>query len=279
MKNSLANKYIKEKIRIALNEDFGASGDITSKTLISKRSTLKASIHVKESAILCGTKFAYQTFKMLDNSIKIKMLKEDGSKVIKGDKIITVSGSAESILSAERTALNFLGLMSGIASKTRKYVDIARTYGVKIYSTRKTIPGIREMQKYALTVGGAYVNRSSLSDFYFIKDNHLSDEDNLIDKIKKIRRSKLKKKITVEVDTIKQLQEILDQKIDIVLLDNMTEKEILRCLKMVGNRFLCEASGNINLKNLKSYAKTRVDRISTGQITHSIENIDFGLEI
>ena len=279
MKNSLANKYIKEKIRIALNEDFGASGDITSKTLISKRSTLKASIHVKESAILCGTKFAYQTFKMLDNSIKIKMLKEDGSKVIKGDKIITVSGSAESILSAERTALNFLGLMSGIASKTRKYVDIAKTYGVKIYSTRKTIPGIREMQKYALTVGGAYVNRSSLSDFYFIKDNHLNDEDNLIDKIKKIRRSKLKKKITVEVDTIKQLQEILDQKIDIVLLDNMTEKEILRCLKMVDNRFLCEASGNINLKNLKSYAKTRVNRISTGQITHSIENIDFGLEI
>ena len=279
MKNSLANKYIKEKIRIALNEDFGASGDITSKTLISKRSTLKASIHVKESAILCGTKFAYQTFKMLDNSIKIKMLKEDGSKVIKGDKIITVSGSAESILSAERTALNFLGLMSGIASKTRKYVDIAKTYGVKIYSTRKTIPGIREMQKYALTVGGAYVNRSSLSDFYFIKDNHLSDEDNLIDKIKKIRRSKLKKKITVEVDTIKQLQEILDQEIDIVLLDNMTEKEILKCLKMVDNRFLCEASGNINLKNLKSYAKTRVNRISTGQITHSIENIDFGLEI
>ena len=279
MKNSLANKYIKEKIRIALNEDFGASGDITSKTLISKRSTLKASIHVKESAILCGTKFAYQTFKMLDNSIKIKMLKEDGSKVIKGDKIITVSGSAESILSAERTALNFLGLMSGIASKTRKYVDIAKTYGVKIYSTRKTIPGIREMQKYALTVGGAHVNRSSLSDFYFIKDNHLSDEDNLIDKIKKIRRSKLKKKITVEIDTIKQLQEILDQKIDIVLLDNMTEKEILRCLKMVDNRFLCEASGNINLKNLKSYAKTRVNRISTGQITHSIENIDFGLEI
>ena len=279
MKNSLANKYIKEKIRIALNEDFGASGDITSKTLISKRSTLKASIHVKESAILCGTKFAYQTFKMLDNSIKIKMLKEDGSKVIKGDKIITVSGSAESILSAERTALNFLGLMSGIASKTRKYVDIAKTYGVKIYSTRKTIPGIREMQKYALTVGGAYVNRSSLSDFYFIKDNHLSDEDNLIENIKKIKRSKLKKKITVEVDTIKQLQEILDQKIDIVLLDNMTEKEILRCLKMVDNRFLCEASGNINLKNLKSYAKTRVNRISTGQITHSIENIDFGLEI
>ena len=279
MKNSLANKYIKEKIRVALNEDFGASGDITSKTLISKKSTLKASIYVKESAILCGTEFAYQTFKMLDNSIKIKMLKEDGSKVIKGDKIITVSGSAESILAAERTALNFLGLMSGIASKTRKYVDIAKTYGVKIYSTRKTIPGIREMQKYALTVGGAYVNRSSLSDFYFIKDNHLSDEDNLIDKIKKIRRSKLKKKITVEVDTIKQLQEILDQKIDIVLLDNMTEKEILRCLKMVDNRFLCEASGNINLKNLKSYAKTRVNRISTGQITHSIENIDFGLEI
>ena len=279
MKNSLANKYIKEKIRIALNEDFGTSGDITSKTLISKKSTLKASIYVKESAILCGTEFAYQTFKMLNNSIKIKTLREDGSKVIKGDKIITVSGSTESILAAERTALNFLGLMSGIASKTRKYVDIAKTYGVKIYSTRKTIPGIREMQKYALTVGGAHINRSSLSDFYFIKDNHLSDGDNLIENIKKIKRSKLKKKITVEVDTIKQLQEILDQKIDVVLLDNMTEKQILRCLKMVDNRFLCEASGNINLKNLKSYAKTKVNRISTGQITHSIENIDFGLEI
>ena len=129
------------------------------------------------------------------------------------------------------------------------------------------------------TIGGAHVNRASLSDFYFIKDNHLGNKEGLVENIKKIKKSKLKKKITVEIDTIKQLNKILNQEIDIVLLDNMTEKQISQCLKIVKKRFLCEASGNINLKNIKSYAKTKVDRISIGQLTHSIENVDFGLEI
>ena len=279
MKNLLAKKDIKEKIKIALKEDFGRYGDITSKVLISKKTKLKASIFAKENAIVCGTEFAVQTFKALNSKIKIKVLKKDGSKVVKGNKIIDVNGDAQSILIAERTALNFLGFMSGIATKTRKFVDIAAPYGVKIYSTRKTIAGVRQIQKYALTIGGAHVNRASLSDFYFIKDNHLGNKEGIVENIKKIKKSKLKRKITVEIDTIKQLKKILNQKIDIVLLDNMSEKQISQCLKIVKKKFLCEASGNINLKNIKSYAKTKVDRISIGQLTHSIENVDFGLEI
>ena len=274
MKNLLAKKDIKKKIKIALKEDFGKYGDITSKVLISKKTKLKASIVAKENAIVCGTEFAVQTFKALNSKIKIKVLKKDGSKVVKGNKFIDVNGDAQSILIAERTALNFLGFMSGIATKTTKFVEIAAPYGVKIYSTRKTIAGMRQVQKYALKIGGAHENRTSLADFYFIKD-----KEGLVENIKKIKKSKLKRKITVEIDTIKQLKKILNQKIDIVLLDNMSEKQISQCLKIVKNKFLCEASGNINLKNIKSYAKTKVDRISIGQLTHSIENVDFGLEI
>ena len=148
MKNLLAKKDIKKKIKIALKEDFGKYGDITSKVLISKKTKLKASIVAKENAIVCGTEFAVQTFKALNSKIKIKVLKKDGSKVVKGNKIIDVNGDAQSILIAERTALNFLGFMSGIATKTRKFVDIAAPYGVKIYSTRKTIAGMRQIQKY-----------------------------------------------------------------------------------------------------------------------------------
>mgnify|MGYP003297673776 CR=1 FL=1 len=159
MKNLLAKKDIKKKIKIALKEDFGKYGDITSKVLISKKTKLKASIVAKENAIVCGTEFAVQTFKALNSKIKIKVLKKDGSKVVKGNKIIDVNGDAQSILIAERTALNFLGFMSGIATKTRKFVDIAAPYGVKIYSTRKTIAGMRQVQKYAY---GGIVNKPTL---------------------------------------------------------------------------------------------------------------------
>ena len=168
MKNLLAKKDIKEKVKIALKEDFGRYGDITSKILISKKTKLKASIVAKENAIVCGTEFAVQTFKALNSKIKIKVLKKDGSKVVKGNKIIDINGDAQSILIAERTALNFLGFMSGIATKTRKFVDIAAPYGVKIYSTRKTIAGLRQVQKYALTIGGAHVNSNYNSSHYLI---------------------------------------------------------------------------------------------------------------
>ena len=153
----LTKKYINQLILTALLEDMGREGDITSKVLIPKSSISKATIVVKERAVICGVKFAEQTFKKLDKSLKIKILKKDGELVSKGEKIITILGKTQNILTAERTALNFLGLMSGIASKAKKFSDIANPYGSKIYSTRKTIAGIRKLEKYALTIGGAYI--------------------------------------------------------------------------------------------------------------------------
>ncbi len=275
----LARNYIKKQVRIALQEDLGKAGDITSKALIQKDSQSIAIIKAKESAVLCGVDLAVTTFKTIDNKIKIISKKNDGKKIKKGSIILKIKGNTRSILIAERTALNFLGLMSGIATKSKIYSDIARPHGVKIYSTRKTIAGIRDLEKYALTKGGAYINRLSLDDFFFIKDNHLKNVKNIKDSILKVRKYNPKKKITVEVDNISQLKNILNEKIDVVLLDNMNSKQIKKCLKLVNKRFICEASGNINLKNIKSIARTKVNRISTGQLTHSIQNVDFGLEI
>ena len=275
----LTKKYINQLVHSALLEDIGREGDITSKVLIPKSSLSKATIVVKEKAVICGTEFAKQAFKKLDKSVKIRTLKKDGELANKGDKIITISGKTQNILTAERTALNFLGLMSGVASKAKEFSDIADPYGSKIYSTRKTIPGIRKLEKYALTIGGAYINRETLDDFFFIKDNHLKTNSDIKECIQKLRQLNPKKKITVEVDNIKQLKEIIDQKVEVVLLDNMTPGQVKNCLKIVNGRFECEASGKINLKNLLSYAKTKVNRISIGQLTHSINNVDFGLDI
>ena len=275
----LTKKYINQLVHSALLEDIGRDGDITSKVLIPKSSLSKATIVVKEKAIICGTEFAKQTFKKLDKSVKIRTLKKDGELANKGDKIITISGKTQSILTAERTALNFLGLMSGVASKAREFSDIADPYGSKIYSTRKTIPGIRKLEKYALTIGGAYINRETLDDFFFIKDNHLRTNSDIKECIRKLRLMSRKKKITVEVDNLNQLKEIINERVDVVLLDNMTPVQVKNCLKIVNGRFECEASGKINLKNLLSFAKTKVNRISIGQLTHSINNVDFGLDI
>ena len=275
----LASNYIKKQIKIALNEDLGRHGDITSKAIIPSKNQSTAVIKLKENAILCGIDFAINTFKKLDKKIKILGKKKDGSSLKKGTIVLKISGNTQSILAAERTALNFLGLMSGIATKVNQFVRIAKPYGVKIYSTRKTIVGIRELEKYALTRGGANINRMTLDDFFFIKDNHLVDTKSINEIIFKAKKYNAKKKIAVEVDTVKQLKQILHEKINIVLLDNMTAAQIKKCMKLVNKKFQCEASGNITLKNLKQIAQTKVDRISTGQLTHSIQNIDYSLEV
>ncbi len=275
----LARSYINKQVKIALKEDLGQLGDITSKALIQKNHKSVAIIKLKEDAVLCGLELAITTFRTIDNKIKIISKKTDGKKIKKGTVVLKIKGSTRSILIAERTALNFLGLMSGIATKSKIYADIGKPYGVKIYSTRKTIAGIRELEKYALSKGGAYINRMSLDDFFFIKDNHLKNITNLKDSIAKVRKYNPRKKITVEVDNIYQLKKILNEKIDVILLDNMNSERIKKCLKLIKKRFICEASGNINLKNIRSIARTKVNRISTGQLTHSIKNVDFGLEI
>lgn len=275
----LANNYIKKQVKIALKEDLGKQGDITSKALIPTNSHSTAIIKLKENGVLCGINFAIETFKTIDKQIKILSKKTDGKELAKGTVVLKLSGNTQSILAAERTALNFLGLMSGIATKTKKYVKISKSYDVKIYSTRKTIVGIRELEKYALTKGGAHINRMALDDFFFVKDNHLAKLENINDSIKLVKKYMPNKKITVEVDKISQLKKILNERIDVVLLDNMNNSQIKKSMELVNKRFLCEASGNITLKNIKSILKTKVDRISTGQLTHSIDNVDFALEM
>ena len=275
----LTKSYIKAQVTTALNEDLGVFGDITSQAIINPEQKSEATLVLKQDAVLCGIDFAISTFKQLDKKTKVLSQKLDGKFLKKGTVVLKVKARTQSILAAERSALNFLGLMSGIATKAYTFAKIAKPYGVKIFSTRKTIVGIRELQKYALTKGGANINRMTLDDFFFIKDNHIANATSIIESIAQARIFYPKKKITVEDDNIKQLKEILNEKIDVVLLDNMNAKQIKACLKLVNGKFKCEASGNIKLANLKSIAQTKVDRISTGQLTHSIENIDFGLEL
>ena len=275
----LTKSYIKAQVTTALNEDLGVFGDITSQAIINPEQKSEATLVLKQDAVLCGIDFAISAFKQLDKKTKVLSQKLDGKFLKKGTVVLKVKARTQSILAAERSALNFLGLMSGIATKAYTFANIAKPYGVKIFSTRKTIVGIRELQKYALTKGGANINRMTLDDFFFIKDNHIANATSIIESIAQARIFYPKKKITVEVDNIKQLKEILNEKIDVVLLDNMNVKQIKECLKLVNGKFKCEASGNIKLANLKSIAQTKVDRISTGQLTHSIENIDFGLEL
>ena len=275
----LTKSYIKAQVTTALNEDLGVFGDITSQAIINPEQKSEATLVLKQDAVLCGIDFAISTFKQLDKKTKVLSQKLDGKFLKKGTVVLKVKARTQSILAAERSALNFLGLMSGIATKAYTFAKIAKPYGVKIFSTRKTIVGIRELQKYALTKGGANINRMTLDDFFFIKDNHIANATSIIESIAQARIFYPKKKITVEVDNIKQLKEILNEKIDVVLLDNMNAKQIKACLKLVNGKFKCEASGNTKLANLKSIAQTKVDRISTGQLTHSIENIDFGLEL
>ena len=275
----LNKSYIKIQVANALNEDLGIFGDITSQAIIDPEQSSIGTIVLKQDAVLCGIDFAISAFKQLVKKTKILSHKIDGKFFKKGTVVLELKAKTQSILAAERSALNFLGLMSGIATKANLFSRITKPFGVKVFSTRKTIVGIRELQKYALTKGGANINRMTLDDFFFIKDNHIANTKSIIETIAHVKAFYPKKKITVEVDNFNQLKEIINEKIDVVLLDNMSATQIKKCLKFVNGKFKCEASGNINLANLKKIAQTKVDRISTGQLTHSVENIDFGLEL
>ncbi len=278
-KSQLTKSYILKKVSEALKEDFGSSGDITSNVLIPRDHKSTGTIISNDASVLCGIEFAKLTFKKLDKNIKFLSSRKDGSKISKGSQILKVYGNTRALLGGERTALNFLGFMSGISTKTSHFVGIANPFNSRIYSTRKTIAGLRMIEKYAVTIGGGHINRAALDSFYFVKDNHLKIQKNISETIKRIKRKKIKKKITFEVDNISQLKSVLNEDIDIVLLDNMKPRQILRCLKLIDGKFQSEVSGGINLSNIKSYAKTKVDRISIGELTHSIKNTDFSMDL
>ena len=276
-KIKLSKEFIKSTVKLALNEDLYPSGDITS-SLIKDDKIVTIKLIANQSAIVGGLLFAKQTFLLIDDKIKFIIKKKDGSKIKKGNLVALIKGKAKNILIAERVALNFLSHISGIATKTNEFVKLAGKK-TKICCTRKTIPNLRVIQKYAVKLGGGTNHRFNLSDEYLIKDNHISSEKNFENLIQRAIKNKGRKKITVEVDNLSQLKRILGLKFDRILLDNMSSKNLKKAVKMSRKFYETEASGGINLKNVKNVSYTGVDRISIGSLTHSLNALDLKLEI
>ena len=272
----LSENFIKSNVKLALNEDLYPSGDITS-SFIKNNKIIEAKLISNQDAVIGGLLFVKYAFLLIDKKIKFIEKKKDGSFVRRNSIIAIIKGNKKNILIAERVALNFLSHISGIATKTNKFVKLAGKK-CKICCTRKTIPNLRVIQKYAVKLGGGTNHRFNLSDEFLIKDNHIASA-NLKELVSLAIKNKKRKRITVEVDTIKQLKKIIGLKFDRVLFDNMSVKNLKLGVKLAKKYYQTEASGNINLKKIKSVAKTGVDRISVGGITHSAPAIDFKLEI
>lgn len=275
-----------------LKEDLGRAGDITTRFLIPKDKSLKAFIVAKEAGIVCGLKPARGIFNAVSPRIQVKLLAWDGQKVKKGRKIMEISGSRE-ILTAERTALNLLQHLSGVATLTRRFVEKARGTKAGIYDTRKTIPGLRTLQKYAVRCGGGVNHRMGLSEGILIKDNHLKAiaQDNLRmpdlkKKIAALRKKHPRLPVEMEAQNLSQVRLTLDCGADIILLDNMTIKTLKKAVALIRSRPsaitshpLIEVSGGVNLKNVRSIARLGADRISIGKLTHSAPALDMSLEL
>jgi len=276
-KIQLSKNFIKSSCKLALNEDLYPSGDITSE-LINKNIKKKVKMISNQRGILGGIEFAKETFKLIDKKIKFKNKKKDGSQIKKGEVVAIIDGDLKNILTGERVALNFVSHISGIATKTKMFVKKVGKK-TKICCTRKTIPNLRVIQKYAVKLGGGTNHRFNLSDEYLIKDNHISSEKNFENLIQRAIKKKGRKKITVEVDNLSQLKRILGLKFDRILLDNMSSKNLKKAVKMSKKFYETEASGGINLKNVKNVSSTGVDRISIGSLTHSMNALDLKLEI
>ena len=269
--------FINNVVKLALNEDLYPSGDITS-SLIENSKIIKLKFISNQKAVIGGLEFAKQTFRLIDKKIKFILKKKEGSFVKKNDLIATVQGKAQSILIGERVALNFISHISGIATKTSQFVKLVKRKSCKICCTRKTIPNMRVIQKYAVQLGGGVNHRFNLSDEYLIKDNHIASSD-IINLVALAIKNKKGKKITVEVDNLNQFKKIFGLKFNTVLFDNMKIKNLKEGVKLAKKYYITEASGNINLKSVKKVAATGVDRISVGSITHSVSAIDLKLEI
>ena len=272
----LSNYYIKNKVKLALNEDLYPNGDITS-SLVKNTKIIKVKLISNQQAVVAGLEFVKQTFKLIDNKIKFFVKKKEGSLVKKNDLIAIIEGKAENILIGERVALNFISHISGVATITNQFVKLVNRK-CKICCTRKTIPTLRVIQKYAVKLGGGTNHRFNLSDEFLIKDNHIANSD-IKTLVSLAIKNKKGRKITVEIDNLNQLKQIIGLKFNTVLFDNMNANTLKTGVKMAKKYYETEASGNVNLKSVKKIAATGVDRISIGSITHSVPAVDFKLEI
>lgn len=290
----LEKKRVDQIIRFAIKEDVG-TGDITSQSVVDRFLDADAVIISRQKGVVCGMEIIERVFANVDCSLRFRPMVSDGDTIEPGQEIAFIEGVAQSILKAERTALNFLGLLSGVATSTKKMVDAVEGTGVKIYDTRKTIPLHRYFEKYAVSMGGGYNHRKGLWDMVLIKDNHIramamqmknSDSQVVIKEIIKRARDSVQKNIRVEieVETLKECECALDAKPEVIMLDNMSpemisEAVVMRNKKGLSEKVLFEVSGGITLDNVKKYALSGVDIISTGSITGEVKPVDFSLEI
>ncbi|MDI6786495.1 MAG: carboxylating nicotinate-nucleotide diphosphorylase [bacterium] len=277
---SLNKNYLKSLIKKELSEDIGR-GDITTKLTISKEVEVISEIIAQEEQIIAGLETIKTGFKIVDAQTKVKLLAKEGKRVKKGERIAEITGKACSILSGERTVLNFLQRMCGIATLTSKFVKETEGYRCKILDTRKTTPGLRKLEKYAVTVGGGCNHRFGLYDQILIKDTHLKIIPDIKNTLREMR-SKTSLKTEVEVASKQELNEVLNEKIDVVMLDNMSVsklKEAVSLIKKKNKKIKIEVSGNINLKKIRKIAKLGVDFISVGALTHSFKATNLSLKI
>ena len=275
----MKNTFLNTIVGLALAEDLG-SGDITTNSLIPKLARAKACIILKSAGVVCGLSTAEVVFKTLNKNIKFQCKVFEGVRVKKGTVVAVVEGSARAILSGERVALNLLAHLSAVATSTRAFVDAIKPYKTKIMDTRKTTPLLRHLERYAVRTGGGVNHRFDLSQMVMIKDNH-RHMASLSDAVKTIK-SKTNKTIEVEVDTLDQFKEALNSKADIILLDNMTPAQVRQAVALrqqLNPRILLEASGNINIDNVRAYAAAGVERISIGSLTTAPSRIDISLDL
>ena len=261
-----------------MSEDLKPSGDITTK-LIKDNKKINAKIISNQNCVVGGLIFAKEAFKYSDKKVSFKTKTKDGKKIKKGKVVAIVYGKAKGILKSERVALNFLSLISGVATITKKFVDKVKGKSCKICCTRKTSPNLRLIQKYGVKLGGGFNHRFNLSDEILIKDNHIAIDGNIRELVKRAIKNKKGKKITVEVDSLNQLKKIIGLKFDRILFDNMSLKNLKKGIKLSNKIYETEASGGVTLKNVRKIASTGVERISVGKITHSAPAADFKLDL
>lgn len=276
----LLHDFIIEKhIKAALEEDIGF-GDITTDFLTNENDTLTGYLNSRSDGVLCGCQIFEKVFKILSNDVKIKFYFKDGDFITAGDKIADISGPARYILTGERTALNYIQRLSGIATETKKYQDAIGNSPAKITDTRKTTPNFRIFEKYAVKTGGGALHRFNLSDCVMIKDNHIRLAGSITKAVEKLKINlSHAHKIEVECDTLEQVKEAVNCNVDIIMLDNMTTYDMKKAVDFINKRAIVEASGGINIESVKEIAQTGVDIISTSAITAKAPTLDLALDI
>lgn len=275
----LNNFYIEEHVKNALNEDIGF-GDITTDYLTDENDLMKCVLNTRSDGIFCGKNVFETVFRILSPNIKIKFFVNDGDEIKKGDKLAEISGPAKYILMGERTALNYIQRMSGIATETNKYQKAIGEYKAKIVDTRKTTPGFRAFEKYSVKMGGGSLHRFNLADCAMIKDNHICFCGSLTNAVEKLKKHiSHAHKIEVECDNIDQVKEAIACGVDIIMLDNMPVDMMRECVAIINGKAITEASGNVNLDTIHEIASSGVDIISSSSIVAKAPTLDIGLDM